>query len=416
MASVPCPFAIYGCSAKQLRVTELEQHLTAEAPEHLNLVCIELVKRKDFARTQHQKQEQEWQRELNLFKSVAHAREAELTSEMALLQQKIAAQDLTVQRLMQGSVVVVDGAGCGLFTTIGAALACCQSGDTVVVRPGEYTEALVLPSADLTIRGSGPERTVVRLGAEAALVRVDTVAAITGLRLVQEHSEFPCVSVSGAGADLRLEDCDISALGGPCVEVAAESRVLVHGSKVHGSNDSGIVFHSGSAGSVERSWVSGCGVNNIHLRPGADVALRHNKVFDSLGCGIRAEQVDSQILHNDVYHNVIHNVAVVSGSPHIAHNTIHHSPGVGIDIMEGSRCTVSDNDVGHNDECNVVLGPGTEASIVKNTIHHSRRHGVLVKAKACGEVVNNHIHDNIGQAVKTDTGTATVKVQGNKLR
>lgn len=59
-----------------------------------------------------------------------------------------------------GATHVVAADGTGDFSTIGEAVATASDGDTVLVKPGEYVEALVIDK-DITIQGDGPREDIV---------------------------------------------------------------------------------------------------------------------------------------------------------------------------------------------------------------------------------------------------------------
>ncbi len=59
-----------------------------------------------------------------------------------------------------GATHVVAADGSGDFSTIGEAVAAASDGDTVLVKPGEYAEALVIDK-DITVAGDGPREDIV---------------------------------------------------------------------------------------------------------------------------------------------------------------------------------------------------------------------------------------------------------------
>ena len=93
-----------------------------------------------------------------------------------------------------GATHVVAADGSGSFTTIGEAVAAAAEGDTILVKPGQYREALVIDK-DITLQGDGPREGIVfsfpeggpndpDWGLPVTLVVKDSRATIAGLTIL----------------------------------------------------------------------------------------------------------------------------------------------------------------------------------------------------------------------------------------
>jgi len=122
-----------------------------------------------------------------------------------------------------GWIVSADGAG--HFSTIAAAVAAAADGDTILVRPGLYAEALSLEGRTLALFGAGAESTVVSYGTAGQDVPVLRIrggeVVLRDLRLTQEFIACGVGLRCGAGAIVRLERCALLWCG-----ISAESSSL----------------------------------------------------------------------------------------------------------------------------------------------------------------------------------------------
>eukprot|EP00668_Euglena_longa_P001081 GGOE01001289.1.p1 GENE.GGOE01001289.1~~GGOE01001289.1.p1 ORF type:complete len:413 (+),score=121.93 GGOE01001289.1:57-1295(+) len=409
MATVPCPFVVYGCPEKRLPTNSLEAHLTGAAAQHLNFVCVELVHHRTTLRTQQRAQEQQWAKELADAQASATAREAELKQQLSDLQASVEAQSTTIERLLRGSIIVVDQAGCGLFTSIAAALKACREGDTIVVRGGEYTEQLVMAVPGITVRGTDNPDTVVRSGEEAPALTFLHTAEVTGLTIVQDHPGHPCIRfVAGEGV---LHQCDITGLEMACIQVDSNANPKVQHCRIHSSRQAGITFLRGSRGLVEHCRVFATDGANVEVKSGAIVTMRHSKLFDSRLCGLVLEDTGGEFLQNEMYNSAVDNVQIRGGDPKLTKNRIYSAQQYGISITRNARPQLTDNDISSNNVANVMLAAGVEPLLIQNTIHNSRQFGILVLAGAGGELRDNDVHNNIARNIKLEDGAKT-KVVG----
>jgi hypothetical protein len=111
-----------------------------------------------------------------------------------------------------GWTVAADGSG--HFATITEAIAFAADGDTIRIRPGRYSETLVLVQRALTFIGAGAESTTITYSAgstETAVINVTGPSRVlfSGLQIMQEF--IPCGAGirCGVPAEVTFEDCAI---------------------------------------------------------------------------------------------------------------------------------------------------------------------------------------------------------------
>ena len=304
-----------------------------------------------------------------------------------------------------GATHVVAADGSGDFTTISEAVAAAAEGDTVLVAPGDYAEALVIDK-DITIQGDGPrDQIVVSFPAGsgpnemdpdgnpfyATLKVADAVATISGLTVagaVPESGEF-AVNILVVGGAPILEDLDIlnstdldAAL--PII-FAAQSAPVIRGSAWSGY----LVTDESSGPTIEANTISG--VNAIIALNGpADVVVRDNTFQD--GASISASGgVTGVITGNDFTEGFI---GIDNGSDMLVEaNTmtgLSGSLGAAIYVRDsGSKAHVVGNEVTDAGTAISVIG-GAEAVVEDNGLVDDAI-GVAWSSTATGTIEGNAI-------------------------
>lgn len=123
----------------------------------------------------------------------------------------------------------------GVFNTITAALAACVDGrgDTIIVCPGTYTEAVTISKADVSIIGLGktPHRTVINGDGSVAVTITAVGVALENLHIKTSGAAIACVYGTGLVGAPRIHKCDFTQLtltSIACVNIAgATSRGLI---------------------------------------------------------------------------------------------------------------------------------------------------------------------------------------------
>ena len=112
---------------------------------------------------------------------------------------------------------VVDPFHRGDFTTISEAIKTASPGDRILVRPGLYTESLVIDKP-LEILGDGPAADIQVHARDAHVVVFRAnISRIANLTLRQTGGEGTWYGVDIGQGRLELEGCDITSHSGPCV-------------------------------------------------------------------------------------------------------------------------------------------------------------------------------------------------------
>ena len=169
-------------------------------------------------------------------RAVAHVRQSLILS-LAML--ACAVGSATAQQTWH---VAPGGSGTGAssapFGRIQQALQAAQPGDTVLVAPGTYAEALStvrpgLPDLPITVRAAGARGSVLvtRPGQVLLVGHADIV--IQGLVLDAQYAAADAVRVSSAGHRLWLRDVEVRRSARDCIDMAAPQGVRIEDSLVH---------------------------------------------------------------------------------------------------------------------------------------------------------------------------------------
>jgi F-box protein 11 len=199
---------------------------------------------------------------------------------------------------------VVDPFHRGDFTTISEAIKRARPGDRILIRPGLYTESLVIDKP-LEILGDGPVADI-QIHARDAHVVVfrANISRIANLTLRQTGGKGTWYGVDIGQGRLELEGCHISSQNGACVAIHGSTDPRLRRNTIHDGKDPGI-------------WI-----------------------FDQ-GLGILED--------NDITANMSAGVAIqTGGDPTLRRNRINRNEYQAIRVVEGGKCVVEDNDLTDN--------------------------------------------------------------------
>lgn len=169
--------------------------------------------------------------------------------------------------------VVGDGVAAD-FRSIGDALRRAAPGDTVVVEPGEYREAIHL-SSSVSLISRKPREAVIRppVGSPEDWVAVSigpgTAGRLAGFRIAGDDESPMAVGLRLEEAATEVEDVEISGATRAGIEIERGAGGAIRASHIHGNPGAGILVRSGSV-QLLHNVVSGNGRRQDALRPGLE--------------------------------------------------------------------------------------------------------------------------------------------------
>ncbi|MDH2393570.1 right-handed parallel beta-helix repeat-containing protein [Streptomyces sp. HNM0663] len=171
--------------------------------------------------------------------------------------------------------------GWGTHRTIGAAIRAAADGEVVSIRPGSYTESLVL-DRDITVvaeKGPGTVRITAAHGPAVSITAGQVVLRELGF----EGFDAAEPVVLARGGSLELERCELS---GGRLELARDSTAQVRGCTVHGAKRAGVHVTGTARGSFEDCTVRSVDGYGLTLVDTARADLRRTRVQRTTDCGV----------------------------------------------------------------------------------------------------------------------------------
>lgn len=288
-----------------------------------------------------------------------------------LLAVAVASAGVAGQRLLaaEGEIIVAQD-GSGTYETITEAVEAADDGDTILIRPGTYTEAVAI-AKDVTVRGDGPtDEIVVTAPADGptftastiygdepyAFLLTDTAATITGLTVQGDGS-----AIIASGGSPTIEGNVVDSVGMPFdgSSLSGTSIVVTHGSTASvldndiraGGEFS--VFGEANPTIEGNRLVDG---PHIYLRePGSDTVVRDNDISGTLSRAIAVSGPGTILIEDNRISDpgslgirVGRNTGAVGFEPTIRNNTIEGASSSGIGVTTGGSPRIVGNSLSGN--------------------------------------------------------------------
>eukprot|EP01060_Flectonema_neradi_P008455 TRINITY_DN16035_c0_g1_i1.p1 TRINITY_DN16035_c0_g1~~TRINITY_DN16035_c0_g1_i1.p1 ORF type:complete len:469 (+),score=87.71 TRINITY_DN16035_c0_g1_i1:68-1408(+) len=339
----------------------------------------------------------------------------EISPSVKNLRQTVEHQQEMLTRIMSGSVLVVDASGAGFFTSVPPALEVARSGDTIVLRPGTYTDPLMLLTPDVTIQGAdkstvfiqSPEPDDSDKSNPGSMLMFYCSCTVQNVTIAATQPQ--CCAVRFEKGNGVLADCVVTSSNLSCVVVSAGNSPQIINCDIHGSSHHGIICKSKSSPLVKNNIIHGNKQPNIAIDKEATPIIDGNRIYESSQNGVwfRANAM-GKLINNDIYNNAYSNIDINAGSePTIQSNRIHRSQKCGICVAEGAGGDIHLNEVFDNAYSNIGVMAKSYPTIRKNTIHASKQHGILVKSGAAGTILDNDFYNNTLANIKVEQGATT---------
>ena len=234
------------------------------------------------------------------------------------------------------TILTVAPAEADCFRTIGDAIAAAAAGDVISIRPGTYTESVLL-DRDVTLSAAGPPGDVRIESRGAPTVRLSAEsAALSGIVLLHHGPDRPAIDVPTGR--LRLDECGVEAESAAALWVHGQAEVVASGCAFANSGGAGVIVADGARGSFHA-----CAFERIHaaavvIRTRANPRFDECTIADVDACGVLVADGGKGVVENCRITRTGNPAVAVedSSSPVFRELTIEQPNGAGILVASGA--------------------------------------------------------------------------------
>lgn len=304
--------------------------------------------------------------------------------------------------------IVVDGEGHGDYLTISEAIERAKPGDSIMVRPGEYHEGLVL-TKPLEIIGDGAREKIRVEATGTNAVRFHPDARETnGLLAERQRARIVRLSLrtnadERFGVDIEcghliIEDCDISSQSLACVAVRGnDAKATLRRNVIHDGAEGGVYIRDGANALLEHNHIYGNKKPGVEVLEHANATVRDNVIRDNEDNGVRvfdnarAVLEDNQLVDNEYQQVSFGN----GGSGAVRRNSIRQGKHAGVYIgANGKGLYLENNDISDNTFSGVDLYSGSTPRLRKNRINRNGNHAIYLESGSGGDIKYNNLSGN----------------------
>ena len=172
----------------------------------------------------------------------------------------------------------------GAFPTIGAALARAVDGDTISVRPGRYTERLIVAKRVTISAEDGPGTVEVSAAEGSVLVVNGGGVSMRGLSLGSDDTQLAAVDVQNGEA--ALDSCVVRAASWTAVLSRLDGSLAMRGGAVVNPAGAGVVITSARPSTLEDVTIDDAGTSAVVVAESGALTLRQTRIRRPGGNGV----------------------------------------------------------------------------------------------------------------------------------
>ncbi|MFJ4961833.1 right-handed parallel beta-helix repeat-containing protein [Streptomyces sp. NPDC088729] len=300
------------------------------------------------------------------------------------------------------------------FSTIGEALAAARTGALISVRPGTYTENLVIHTrVTLTAaEGRGTVEIRPRSGSVIAL-RADAVM-LSELTLRGGDAELPAVDVRRGQA--AFDGCEIVGAAWTAMLAGGTGSLALRDCRVSNPQGAGIVVTSTTPTTVESCTLEHLGTSGIVLAEQGEARVRDCTVRGARGNGVLANGESRGTVEDcDISSTDKPSIALEENSAVSVVRTVVHDTSTGVHLSTAGRASLEDVRITGTSGNGIVLASGTDPVLRRCRVSRSRGHGLFVTDRARGTFEDCWVDSAQGAALRV-AGASSPALTGLTVR
>jgi parallel beta-helix repeat protein len=313
-------------------------------------------------------------------------------------------------------IITVDPLGQADFLSIKEALHAAPAGAQLNIRPGNYSEELLVDKP-VTITGLGEVPEDVKIVGENRHT-IQWTAAFGSLRnislLQTADSSWYCVDIVRGRLDMA--HCDIMSSALACIAIHEGADPIIRNTELHDGNDVGIYVLPGGKGTIVDCAIREFRLDAVRV-DGGSPAIRRTKILDASQYGIFVTNSGSGVFEdNTISHSMFANVAVTRDSkPVLRRNEIHNSSQQGVNVYDSGCGIFEDNKIHRNAYSNVEVSGRSAPTFRRNEVFLGWSGGFQVTNNSRGEYLHNRIYSNAFAGFFID-GSSQAVLANNVIR
>jgi len=197
------------------------------------------------------------------------------------------------------------------FSSIQTAIIAAQSGQTILLSPGEYKENIILPPKELTIRSANAQDSaIVSLTTISGDGQSPVVSLLPGGTIKLQGLTIcdGAIGISCSGAQLQMNHCVVAGNQGCGVEVSNESHIEMSHCIVAGNTETGLQSLGKTVGRGEPVYshvdITNCTIvqNQQYAIDGNQIAIKNSILYfnGQSAAGVQINGTDVNVMFSDV--------------------------------------------------------------------------------------------------------------------
>jgi SpoVK/Ycf46/Vps4 family AAA+-type ATPase len=288
----------------------------------------------------------------------------------------------------------------GGFRTIEEALAAARTGSVIRIRPGRYTESLVIRTR-VTIVAEGDRGSVEICPRSGTAVMLLTDAVmLTDLTLRGGGDDVPVVDA--AHGQVAMEGCTVAGSGWTAVLARGSGSLAMRGCRITNAEGAGIVDTAGTVSVIEDCLIENLGTSAVVLGEKSRATIRGCRMRDARGNGVLANgEAQGTIEECDITTTAKPAIALEGDSATQVSRTSVRDCAVGVYVTSGSRpvleeVSVTDITAGPG----IVLAGGADPLLRRCRTARTKENGLAVTERSRGTFEGCEFIGSTGPAIR----------------